>query len=259
MKQVAINHIEAFKIVFKSIVKYYWYWFFAPGLMIGIFYWITSTGIDSLAYDDPSSARFGWVASTWDAIVHGFSSLWKSFYKFMLLTLLSPLNAFFTEIMDSKLTNRKFQMSFGRILKDVWRAVLIFGVALILELVLWIIFSLFGKITGFGFISDIITFISGAFFIGLSFYDYALERHQYSFGKSWKYAIIKSPYMIICGLIFELLYLIPVLGIVIAPVVLSLSSTVLYLIMDEKTEGIGPYSFKNNSIAKESDQNKIEE
>jgi CysZ protein len=259
MKQVALNHIEAFKIVFKSIVKNYWYWFFAPGLMIGIFYWITSSGIDSMAYDDPSSAKYSWVASTWDSIVSGISSLWRSLYKFMILTLLSPLNAFFTEIMDSKLTKRKFEMSFGRILKDVWRAILIFGVALMLELVLWIIFSLIGKITGLGLLSDIITFISGAFFIGLSFYDYALERHRYSFGKSWKYAIIKAPYMIICGLLFELLYLIPIVGIVIAPVILSLSSTVLYLIMDENTEGIGPYSFKNKQLVPESEQNHIEE
>lgn len=234
MKTVLANHLEAFRIVFQSIAKYYWYWFFAPGLMIALFFWFLESGIDSMS-TDTSEARFEWVASAWNAVVSGIKSLAHSLFKFLVLTCLSPLNAFFSEITDSKLTGRKFNFTFGRIMKDVWRAILIFSVALLLEFVLWLIFSAIGWVTGMSVLSDVITFISGSFFIGLSFYDYALERHAYSFGKSWKYAFIKAPYMIICGMIFEVLYLVPFFGVVIAPVILSLSSTVLHLIMDEKS------------------------
>lgn len=257
MKTVLANHLEAFRIVFQSIARYYWYWFFAPGLMIALFFWLLESGIDSLGADT-AEAKVEWVASAWNAIVSGLKSLAHSLFKFFVLTCLSPLNAFFSEITDSKLTGRKYNFSFWRIIKDVWRAILIFSVALLLEFVLWLIFSAIGWATGMSILSDVITFVSGAFFIGLSFYDYALERHAYSFGKSWKYAFVKAPYMIICGLIFELLYLVPFLGVVIAPVVLSLSSTVLHLIMDEKSQLNVMLKMKNVTKQQTVDKNLVE-
>jgi uncharacterized protein involved in cysteine biosynthesis len=75
-----------------------------------------------------------------------------------------------------------------------------------------------------------------AFFTGFNSYDYSLERYDVSVGKSWKYAFSHPLHMIFTGLIFTAFLMIPFVGVVIAPVLLTMVGTICYLRMEKKVQ-----------------------
>ena len=77
-------------------------------------------------------------------------------------------------------------------------------------------------------------FIVSAFFYGLSFYDFSLERAQIGIFGTIGYAFSKPLSMILTGTIFLLLYSIPVIGVPISPVITVMVSTIVYLYISKK-------------------------
>jgi CysZ protein len=155
-------------------------------------------------------------------------------FQFFVLTLLSPFNTVLSEKFDTELTGRKFEGGFIRILNDFLRMILVVILALILEFFLMGVWWILDWILPFGFLSPLVYFLIGSFFFGFAFYDFSLERHGVGTLGSLGFAFKKPLHMIATGALFQLVFMIPVAGIILAPVLLTMISTAVYVKMHEK-------------------------
>jgi CysZ protein len=117
----------------------------------------------------------------------------------------------------------------GRIPGDILRMIAVVSIALTLELILSGVWWLITGITGIHFLDGAVYFIIAAFFYGFSFYDYSLERYKIGITGSMNYAFSNALNMFLTGSIFLLLYNIPLVGVIIAPVLTTMLSTIVYL------------------------------
>jgi len=150
-------------------------------------------------------------------------------YAFFILTLLSPINCLLSEKVDNEITGAKFSGGIVRILTDLLRTVMIVLVALFLNLVVMGLWWLISSMTGFHALDEPIYFLIGAFFIGFSFYDFSLERYSIPNFGSWQFGFSHAPYMLLTGTLFSLIFSIPYLGIMLAPFLVTIFSTIVYL------------------------------
>jgi CysZ protein len=155
-------------------------------------------------------------------------------YAFFILTILSPVSCLLSEKVDNELTGAKFSGGIARILADLFRTILIVLVALVLNLVVMGIWWFISSVTGFHALDDLIYFCIGAFFIGFSFYDFSLERYRVATFGSWNFGFSNVPYMLMTGALFALIFRIPYLGIMFAPFLLTIFSTIVYLKMSNR-------------------------
>jgi uncharacterized protein involved in cysteine biosynthesis len=96
-------------------------------------------------------------------------------------------------------------------------------------------------IFGLGFLTPYMTIIFIAFFTGFNSYDFSLERYDYSVAQSWGYAFSHPLHMITTGLIFTGFLAIPHIGIVLAPVFLTMVGTLSFLkIRNRETAALPP-------------------
>jgi CysZ protein len=242
MKAVS-RHIYAVTKVFEFWMKGEFLMYLIPYAVIGLIFGYFIYGIDASAAESAVKSNDGWFSS----VVSWVSSSMLSFLSFflnqitafLLLTLLSPVASILSEKLDNRLTGQTFDGGLARIITDVLRAVGIVFVTLILELVFMLVWFLISKllffIPGIELISSIVYFIIPAFFFGLSFYDFSLERYQFSIGQSWTYARRNKLHMMLTGGLFSLILMIPFIGLIIAPVFLTMVSTIVFLKMNEDT------------------------
>ena len=59
--------------------------------------------------------------------------------------------------------------------------------------------------------------------------DYSLERNMVPIGRSWKYAIANPLVMISFGALFSLLFMLPLIGAMLAPFLTTIFATVYFL------------------------------
>jgi CysZ protein len=145
---------------------------------------------------------------------------------FIVLTLLSPVNTFLSERIEFQLTGKKFPFSISIILRDVWRMLRVVTYLLLLEFfflfMYWLVLGWYNPINWF---DDLVFFCIAAFFYGISFFDYSFERHGLGLSKTMRYAKSNLWLMLFSGGFFLVIFSIPVAGIIIAPVILTISTT----------------------------------
>jgi CysZ protein len=239
MVQAFKHHWTGIEQVAKTLVKGKFLWFFIPGAIVGIIYlyfqWQLqrAAAVVHLADGVPLvGSAISWVA---DGIFGIVDILFSEFYKFVVLVILSPINCILSEKFDSYLTGKAYKFDLLRLINDLLRMVLIVISALLMEYIflgVWWILSWALP----DFIGESLFFIIVSFFVGFSFFDYSMERYGLSFFKSWGLGFSKLSYMIITGGIFTLLIKIPVIGIIVAPVLISMLSTAVYILLNSKKE-----------------------
>lgn len=158
----------------------------------------------------------------------------NQFYMFFILTLLSPVNCLLSERIDNEVTGARFNGGIVRILTDLFRALLIMIFSLMVNFLVMGCWALFAWITGFHVLDPIIYFLIGSFFIGFSFYDFSLERYGVGFFGTVGFGFEKMAYMAITGSLFTLIYMIPVVGILLSPFLLTILSTIVFVKMNNK-------------------------
>ncbi len=105
----------------------------------------------------------------------------------------------------------------------------IVSIALFFELIFTGLWWLISIMIGIHFLNEGIFFMIAAFFYGFSFYDYSLERHREGIGGSMNYALSNKLNLLLSGTIFLVLYNIPLIGVIIAPVLTTILSIIVYL------------------------------
>lgn len=234
-------HIEALTITFKELFQGNFLLYLIPGsiltiIYLGIYYQTNSIAETLLIETD--SSWINWAKGTINSSVQGlfglFNFVMEQIYIFATITLLSPFNTILSEKLENKLTGSKHKSSIIRFINDIIRMVFVVMIAITLEIAFLSFYYIISWLFGLGAIDGIVFFVITAFFYGLSFYDFSLERYQVGVFGTLGFAFSKPLSMLITGSIFILLYSIPVIGVPISPVITVMVSTIVYLYITKK-------------------------
>ena len=152
--------------------------------------------------------------------------IYLSIYKYLVLFLMAPLFAYLSEITEEKLTGKTFQFNLKRFIKDVIRGILMALRNLIIELIWILVLFIVAFIPVVGFFSPLLLFLVESYFFGFSMMDYYNERHKLSVKESVRFMQKHKGAAIGVGATYYLLFLIPFIGWLFAPVYASVSGTI---------------------------------
>ena len=209
----------------SSIYKY-----LIPGFIVTLIYvsFMWSIG----AYDsvnEVNTEELGFFAKTGFWFKSGVLWFTQMLFEFTVITLFSPIMALLSERCDTILTGREYAFNFERLMQELIRTIGILATGFIFSSIvmgLWFFISWIGNLS---VISPYILFVLKAFFIGFNFVDYSLERNMVPIGRSWKYAIANPMVMISFGVLFSLLFMLPLIGAMLAPFLTTIFATVYFL------------------------------
>lgn len=235
----AINdHIFAIKLAFEELGKGKFWLYLIPAVAIAVAFWFLTSFISGIFSFLDSATEVplvgDYLGSGVKATKSFFSYIGGFFYEFVILTILSPVYCLLSEKVDNTLTKSSFDGGIGRIITDLFRAIFIVIISLILYIMVISIWWFLAWITGFHLLDQIIYFLIAAFFLGFSFYDYSLERYNIGTWKSWMFSFDNIFYMVITGGLFHLIFQIPIAGTLFAPFIISIVSTIVFLKMNQK-------------------------
>lgn len=233
----AINyHIRGVITSLEYLFKGKYLLFFLPGLILAGLFWYFGSTFQDIDEAVDLSSKYSW----WDKILRGIDSglSWlfniadaatELFYIFLVLTALSPFFTALGEKFDKELTGKITEGGILRIINDLFRMIFIVIISLLLQGVFLFLYWLVDKIFGFPEMADeVVKYCINGFFLGFTFYDFALERYEKGVGSSLAFAFSAPLGMIIVGAIFQGIYSIPYVGIPLAPVLVVMISTVAY-------------------------------
>lgn len=232
MKDLKV-HINALKQAISLLLQGHFVKFLIPGLIVGIFFFTISGGVSltfkafSLVEKIPWIGNF--LANGIGKAYGGIYSFGFYLYQFIVVTLFSPFMTLLSERVEEHITGKDFPFSLGKFFKDLFRLIDIMLSGMMVYFVFHAIWIITGKIFPIEIINPIISFLIVAFFAGFYSYDYSLERHSISRKASWKYAFANPLQILLTGTVFSVLLLIPYVGVILAPVITTLVSTLIYV------------------------------
>lgn len=241
MKAIQL-HIESIKTTFETLSKGKFLLYFIPGAVIGLIYlyfYLQAKAVSSILTDGAEEIPLigGAISYVFDGIGSIISFMAHEFYKFLILVCLSPVNCILSEKYDNYLTGNKFDGGIIRIINDIIRAIIIVILVLLMEYTFLGLWWFLSFIIPFGdTLTPIIQFIITSFFVGFAFYDYNLERYGKGTFSSIGFAFSKLFTLFLTGSIFTIIYYIPGIGIIVAPVVVTMIATVVYIRMNKTPE-----------------------
>ena len=219
----------------KNIHKFRMYWIFIPSLIIWLIYLAaqhSSEGYFEFFHSFDVINIFGWeieLESYISNVEWFYFFLLFEVFKFVILTLLSPFNAYISELYDQKLTGDQFQFSLRRMLEDILRGLVITITAFSLEMLFtgfWLVFNLFLPLEA---LTPFVYLLISSFFFGFAYMDPSLERHEYNVNKSWQFAFQNMSKCFAIGALFSIIMYVPHAGIIIAPPLITLIATDRFL------------------------------
>ncbi len=140
-----------------------------------------------------------------------------SVYKYIILILMSPFLAILSEKVEEKLSGKKYRVSIAQYWHDVFRGIKLSLRNMLIEFIWIAAFFFVSYIPLFGLVSPFILFVVACYFYGFSMIDYSLERCRLSVKQSARFVRKHKGIAIGNGLMFYVLFLIPGLGLLIAP------------------------------------------
>lgn len=232
------DHVFAAKLSFEQLSKGKIWMYILPSLIVAAIF----GGIFLFFHQVSESANVAngipWIGEYVTAgiqkTVGFFVWIVDQFYMFSILTLLSPINCLLSEKVDNEVTGAKFDGGIIRIMTDLGRAILILIFTMLLYFLVAGCWAMIAWILGFHLLDPIIYFLITAFFLGFSFYDFNLERYGIGFFGTVEFGFSKMAYMFITGAIYTIIYALPIVGLLLAPFLVTVFSTVVYLKMNNK-------------------------
>jgi CysZ protein len=149
-----------------------------------------------------------------------------SIFKFLLLAVASPLYAYISERTEAALTGREYQFSLPVIMKEISRGIALSLRNLVRQTLLTVILLLLSFVPVVGLVSAILIVLLDAYYYGFSMLDYACERKRMGVAESVAFISRNKGLAIGNGLVFYVLFLIPVIGIVIGAPLTAIAATV---------------------------------
>ncbi len=227
-------HLSGIKTTVELLLKGKFLLYFLPGaLIVGFYFFFYSLNQEVQESSSSVLNEIPVVGETAAAATKGILTfldfLFFELIKFLVLVCLSPFNCLLSEKLDNHITGSTFSGGILRIIKDIFRTILIVICALTMEYIFMAIWWIFSLILPIDFLTPIVYFLISAFFIGFAFYDLNLERYSFGIFSSWKFAFAHPFSLFISGALFTLLYWIPIAGIVLAPVLITMIATFVFI------------------------------
>ncbi|MDG2463664.1 MAG: EI24 domain-containing protein [Crocinitomicaceae bacterium] len=220
------HHFTALQWAMQQFSKGKFLLYFIPGLLIALSFWYLETWAHGFIGEGASD---GW----WNSIVSGTVTVLEFIFKqiaiFFILTVLSPVNTFLSEAVDTELTGKLVGFDFIRFFNDIIRMIFVVIIVVFLEFLFMGVWALFAWIFGLQVLSPTVFFLSASFFYGFAFYDYSLERYEIGLGGSFRFCEKYFLPTLVTGVIFMGLYYIPIVGLAIALVLATVISTHVFL------------------------------
>jgi CysZ protein len=146
--------------------------------------------------------------------------------KYILFIVLSPVLAYLSEKTEQKLTGKTYPFVLKQFIKDVFRGILIAVRNFTIEIALLITLFFLGLIPLLTPFTGILALIIGWYFYGYALMDYTNERQKLNITQSNQSIKNRSGIAVANGMIFELIFIIPILGFVIAPILSTVAATI---------------------------------
>lgn len=150
-------------------------------------------------------------------------------YKSLLLVIISPILGYISERVETHLTGKKFDFTFRDNIRFLVRGIEIGLKSFVKQMIGTCAVMLLGFIFPINLSIPILIFIIQGYFTGFSFMDYTLERYNLSPKESLEFLKKQRVYSALCGGIFTILFLIPILGVFIAPLITCVATTKITL------------------------------
>lgn len=232
------DHVFAAKLAVGELSKGKVWLYLVPSLVIAMLF----LGVFLFFHQVSESAEAargipligGYITSAVQQTVGFFVWVENQIYMFFILTLLSPINCMLSERIDNEVTGARFDGGILRILTDLGRAFLLLLFTLILNFTVMAVWAFFAWITGFHALDNIVYFLISAFFVGFSFYDFNLERYGIGFFGTIGFSFEKMSYVLLTGAVFSLIFMLPAVGVLLAPFLVTILSTIVYVKMNNK-------------------------
>lgn len=149
--------------------------------------------------------------------------------SFTIITLLSPFNNLLSAKCDEKLNKKTFPYSVGEFFSDLWRAMKINSLLLLTYFISIILVYLVFAFLNVDFIKESIIFIITSFLYGFSFFDYNFERYKMPIFQTIENGMKNWQLILLGGVIFQILYIIPFIGVIIGPFLITVITTHVFL------------------------------
>jgi CysZ protein len=149
-----------------------------------------------------------------------------SLFKFILLAVASPLYGYISERTEAVLTGKEYAFSLAQLSRDIVRGVTLSIRNLLKQTFLTIVLLLLSFIPVVGLISAALIILLDAYYYGFAMIDYCCERKQMSAKESAHFVSQHKGLAIGNGLVFYVLFLIPVIGVVIGAPLSAIAATI---------------------------------
>lgn len=233
------------KIAFSSFGKAHrfigkhklWHFVYLPGIInVLIFYfsfvWVTgeiSDWVTELLSGDCSDSSFGFFCDffqTFSGLLvfflrwvfyAAFIGVYLFIYKNLILFLYSPVLAYLIEIVDKKHRGIDTPFSLEQFLKDTVRGLILAIRALLMEGLVVLALFVMAFVPVINLVQPVLMWLVSAYFLGVSMMDYTLERKGMNVRESIIYSKKHKSLATGIGSVFQLVFLVPFVGWMIAP------------------------------------------
>ncbi len=159
-----------------------------------------------------------------------------TYMKYIVLIICSPILALLSERVDEIISGNTYPFNLGQFLSDIMRGILVVFRNLFIETGIMIFCMFISFIPILGWVLSIFTiptkYIFSCYFLGFSMMDYTYERRKMSISQGAAFTRKHKGIAIANGFVFQILLLIPILGMSLAPVISCVAATLAVLEAD---------------------------
>jgi CysZ protein len=148
-------------------------------------------------------------------------------FKYILLIITGPLMSIISEKLEYEISPEKRGRVVPGFLSGMTRGIVVNLVNVAKEMIYTIILFVLGFIPGVAIITTPMIFLVQGYFAGYGVMDFYLERY-FSYGDSNKIVKREKLFSVTTGIFFVLIFSIPVLGMILAPILGTISSTLYF-------------------------------
>lgn len=155
--------------------------------------------------------------------------LYISVYKYLVLIILSPFLAFLSEKTEKEENHNDYPFTWAQLWNDVLRAIVINFRNFLFEIIATILLSFLAFIPLIGFLTPIAILVVQSYFFGFALMDYNAERHRMSRRQTEQWMRAHFWAVTGTGMVFHFVFLIPIVGWIVAPVWGTVAGTLSFL------------------------------
>lgn len=172
-----------------------------------------------------------------------FLMILTSYIKYIVLIICSPILALLSEKIDEIVSGKKYPFNFSQFLKDMLRGILVTLRNMAFETFIILACLIVGWIPVIGWLTVPFLYIVAWYFLGFAMMDYSYERMRMKIREGARFTRKHKGIAIGNGFIFSMILLIPLLGVLVAPILSVVAATLAVLeVKKEEDPQVQPFS-----------------